>query len=299
MTSPEKITVEVPHLRFAALAWGPADGRLMLCLHGYPDTAWTWRQLGPHFAQHGFRVVAPFMRGYAPTELVRDGDYGGGALMSDAIALHQALGGGVDAVLIGHDWGGFTANAVAAYPDNPFEKVVSMGIPLIAGLTPGAGNGADVVRVLPRQARMSWYVLFQQLPGLSERMLDRVIPRLWRDWSPPGYDATADLAHVFEALPDRGRRTAALSYYRAQFRPLRRGRRNRHLDRYALRGVPLIPILFLHGHIDGAIDPRLGALGASALPAGSRHEIIHGAGHFMHLDASDVVHRLIADYISA
>ena len=299
MTSPEKITVEVPHLRFEALTWGPDDGRLMLCLHGYPDTAWTWRGLGPHFAQHGFRVVAPFMRGYAPTELARDRDYGVGALMSDVLGLHEALGGGVDAVLIGHDWGALTANAVAAYPANPFENVVSMGVPLVAGLTPGAGSGADVMRLLPRQVWMSWYIFFQQLPGLSERMLDSVIPKLWRDWSPPGYDATDDLAHVFDALPDRNRRTAALSYYRAQFRPLRRSRPNRHLDRYALSRAPLIPILLLHGRIDGAIDARLGALGASALPAGSRHEVIDGAGHFMHLDSPDVVHRLIADYVSA
>jgi hypothetical protein len=104
MTTPQKLTLDLPHLRFEALAWGPEQGRLMLCLHGYPDTPWTWRHLGPHFAGHAFRVVAPFMRGYAPTELARDGDYGIGALMYDAIALHEALGGGVDAVLVGHDW---------------------------------------------------------------------------------------------------------------------------------------------------------------------------------------------------
>lgn len=97
MTAPERLTLDLPHLRFAALAWGPKDGRLMLCLHGYPDSAWTWRHLGPHFAAQGFRVVAPFMRGYAPTELARDGDYGLGALMYDAVTLHEALGGTGDA----------------------------------------------------------------------------------------------------------------------------------------------------------------------------------------------------------
>ncbi|UXA19459.1 alpha/beta fold hydrolase [Mycobacterium sp. SMC-4] len=294
---PQRLSLDLPHLRFEALAWGPEDGRLMLCLHGYPDTAWTWRYLGARFADESFRVVAPFMRGYAPTELARDGDYGIGALMHDAVALHQALGGGPDAVLVGHDWGGLTANAMAAFPHNPFGKVVSMGVPIVSGLDRGAGNGRDVLRLLRAQLRMSWYIMFQQLPGISERNLDWMLPKLWRDWCPPGYDAGADLDHVRRSLPDRRHRTAALSYYRAAFRPLRRARHHRDLDRYAMRHAPLCPMLVMHGRIDGAVDVRFGELGAHVLPAGSRHEIIESAGHFMHLDQPDVVHRIISEYV--
>ncbi|CAJ1581813.1 alpha/beta hydrolase [[Mycobacterium] wendilense] len=298
MTTPQRLTIEVPHLRFEALTWGPDDGRLMLCLHGYPDTAWTWRHLGPHFAEQGFRVVAPFMRGYAPTELARDGDYGVGELMRDALALHQNLGGGADAVLVGHDWGGLTANGLAAYPQNPFAKVVSMGVPLVTGLQPGSGHGAAKLRLLPRQLKMSWYIFFQQLPGISERNLDRVLPKLWRDWCPPGYDTGADLDHLWQSLSDPSRRTAALSYYRAVFRPLRRGRHHRELDRYAMGATPVRhPMLVLHGRLDGAIDARLAALSVEGLPAGSAHQIIDGAGHFMHLDRPAEVHRLIGDYV--
>lgn len=299
MSAPERLVVEVPHLRFEALAWGPEEGRLMLCLHGYPDTAWTWRHLGPHFGEQGFRVVAPFMRGYAPTELARDGDYGSGALMSDAFALHEALGGGTDAVLVGHDWGGLTANAIAAHPDNPFGKVVSMGVPLVVGVKPGAGRGKALAGLLPGQLRKSWYIVFQQLPGISERSLDRVLPKLWRDWCPPGYDAREDLSNLWRSLPSPRHRTAALSYYRAQFRPLRRSRHHRELDRYATDRAPVVPMLVMHGRIDGAIDPRFGEIGLHALPAGSRHEIIEGAGHFMHLDRPDVVHRLVGEYVTA
>ncbi len=298
MNEPEPLTVEVPHLRFEALAWGPQDGRLMLCLHGYPDTAWTWRHVGPHFAEQGFRVVAPFMRGYAPTELARDGDYGIGALMYDAITLHTALGGGPDAVLVGHDWGGLAANGIAAHPDNPFSKVVSMGVPIVAGMKPGAGRERTLLRVLPRQLLMSWYILFQQIPGISERSLGKVLPKLWRDWCPPGYNATADLARLDESLCSLARRTAALSYYRAQFRPLRRARHHHDLDEYALGRAPLLPMLVLHGRIDGAIDARIGKLGTHVLPTGSNHEVIDGAGHFMHLDQRDTVHGLIKEYVA-
>ncbi|MDW5609715.1 alpha/beta fold hydrolase [Mycolicibacterium sp. D5.8-2] len=297
MTAPERLVVDLPHLRVEALAWGPAEGRLMLCLHGYPDSAWTWRHLGPHFADKAFRVVAPFTRGYAPTQVAPDADYGIGALMYDAMALHTALGGDADAVVVGHDWGGLTANGLAAHPDNPFEKVVSMGVPLVAGLKAGSGRGRALLRALPRQMRMSWYILFQQLPVVSERALDRVIPKLWRDWCPPGYDPTADLRHVWESLPTHRHRTAALSYYRAAFRPLRRTRSHSDLDRYAIGQIPRTPMLVMHGGVDGAIDPRLGALGTHVLPQGSRHHMIDGAGHFMHLDKPAEVHRLIGDYV--
>ncbi|OMC41387.1 alpha/beta hydrolase [Mycobacterium sp. GA-1841] len=298
MIAPTAQSLELSHLRFETLTWGPDDGRLMLCLHGYPDTAWTWRHLGPFFAQRGFRVVAPFMRGYAPTEMARDGDYGLGALMFDAIALHRGLDGGSDAVLVGHDWGALAANGIAAYPDSPFTKVVSMGVPMLAGLAARAGNVGELLRALPRQLQMSWYVLYQQLPKISERSLDRLIPKLWRDWCPPGYDSTADLAHVWKSLPDNRRRTAALNYYRAAFRPTRRASNYHTFAAYSRRIAPRVPMLHLHGHEDGAIDARLGALGAHALAPGSRHHIINGAGHFMHLDQPDEVHRLISDYVS-
>ena len=58
---------------FAYLAAGPADGPLALCLHGYPDSAWTWRHLLPELAAAGYRTVAPFNRGYAPTSVAADG----------------------------------------------------------------------------------------------------------------------------------------------------------------------------------------------------------------------------------
>ena len=60
-------------LDFAYLEQG--KGPLLLCLHGFPDTAWSFAPLLPMFASAGYRAVAPFMRGYAPTSLAADGDY--------------------------------------------------------------------------------------------------------------------------------------------------------------------------------------------------------------------------------
>src|SRR5215216_2468283 len=84
-------------VEFAYLECG--EGPLALCLHGFPDSARTWRHLLPRLAAAGFHAVAPWMRGYAPTAVPADGRYQNGALVADACALHEALGGGADAVV--------------------------------------------------------------------------------------------------------------------------------------------------------------------------------------------------------
>jgi len=104
-TMPEFKTgsVSANGLRFHYLEMG--EGPLALCLHGFPDSPWTYRHLIPELARAGYRAVAPFMRGYAPTEVPSDSHYQTGVLAADVAALHGALGGDSNAVLIAHDWG--------------------------------------------------------------------------------------------------------------------------------------------------------------------------------------------------
>src|SRR5215813_14206612 len=92
--------VRANNLEFGLLEAG--SGPLALCLHGFPDTAHTWRHLLPRLAHGGYHAVAPFMRGYAPSAVPPDACYRLGALVADPNALHDALDGGHDAVLIGH-----------------------------------------------------------------------------------------------------------------------------------------------------------------------------------------------------
>src|ERR1700679_3169255 len=101
----EQRTVTANGLEFAYLDDGPEDGPLALCLHGFPDTAHTWRHLLPRLADAGFHAVAPFLRGYAPSSVPTAGAFDTGTLAVDACELHGALGGDEDAVIIGHDWG--------------------------------------------------------------------------------------------------------------------------------------------------------------------------------------------------
>lgn len=295
----DQLTTDLGQLRLVSLTWGSIDdptAPLAVLLHGFPDTAHTWRHLGPVLADAGYRVVAPFTRGYGPSGFPDDGSYHVPALMSDVLELHAALRGDARAVLVGHDWGAITANGVAAVEDSPFRRVVSLAVPPFALMNPARGEVGTWASILPRQATMSWYTVFNQLPGLPERTFDKVVARLWRQWS-PGYDATADLAHLADALPTLERRRAVVGYYRAGVRPWQVPRRYRHLGAAAV-GLPRVPLLYLQGADDGCLDPRWAALVNQKLPRGGRSAVIPGAGHFLQLERPDVVNARILEFLA-
>lgn len=290
------IELELPTATLQAFAWGPADGPLALCLHGFPDTAHSWRHLGPKLAAEGYRVIAPFTRGYAPSSLATDGDYNVGALMYDAIEIHRALGADDRAVVIGHDWGALTSNGLATYRDSPFVRVVSMSVPTVGAFSSVREDTGQFVKLIGRQAFMSWYMMFVQLPKLSERSLDKLIPLLWRRWS-PGYDATADVRHVLDAIPTAEHRTAVLQYYRATLRPGRPAQRYRALQASGF-GKVITPVLYLHGVSDGCVQAGFADRVQATLPPGSDVRLVQGAGHFLQLEQPDVVADLVIDHLN-
>lgn len=277
-------------LRFAYTEQGPAEGPLALCLHGFPDHAPTWRHLQPRLAEAGFRAVAVWMRGYAPTEVPPDRSTPPATLTADVNALHRALGGGPDAVLIGHDWGGIIgARAAAAAPER-WRALVTMAVPVEAVMRPR--------RIDRHQVRRSWYTLLAQLPNAESRFLRddlALIERLWRDWS-PGYEPDAeDLALIKRTLSEPGVMRAALSYYRGFARAALAGEA-------ATRRVqlPPQPHLILHGARDGCLDPRLVEASAPLLPhSRSRVEIVGDVGHFLHLEAPDRVGEAVLAHVTA
>lgn len=269
----EQGSVQANGLEFAYLATGPESGPLALCFHGFPDTAWTYRHLLPALGDAGFRAVAPFMRGYAPTSVPADGTYHSSLLVDDAGALHEALGGDGRAVIVGHDWGAQPAyGATASWPDR-FAKVVAMALP------PVRVFGAGLLRY--DQLKRSWYIFFFQTP-----FADFVVPaddleflaRLWEDWS-PGYDASEDLAHVRASLGEPANLQAALGYYRAAFS-----------GGGAPVGEPTQPMLYLHGERDGCIGVEMARAMEGAV-------VVEGAGHFLHLERPDLVNAKIVEFL--
>jgi pimeloyl-ACP methyl ester carboxylesterase len=288
-TEPEILELDLPQVTLSALAWGPAGGPLVLALHGFPDTAWTWRHLGPHLADLGWRVVAPHLRGYAPSGLPRDGSFHVGAVMADAVAAHELLGGDDRAVLIGHDWGAIAANALNGHDDSPFAKAVTLAVPPMQAMA-----GLDLPLML-RQARHSWYILFNQLPYLPERAHERLIRKLWRDWS-PGFDAREDLRHVLDAVAAPAHRSAPFDYYRALTKPWTVPETYRPWQA-TLDALPTHPLLYLHGADDGCLDVGYAEKAAATLAGLAEVVVVPGAGHFLQLEQPDIVNRRIAAFL--
>lgn len=297
--APSRHEIQLDALTLTALGWGPVDDAsrpLAILLHGFPDTAHTWRHLAPALVDAGYRVLAPFTRGYVPSAIPADGSYHVAALVDDALGVHRAHAGDGRALLVGHDWGAITANGVAALPDQPFGAVVSMAVPPFPMMFPRRDDLGRWLRLMPRQAGLSWYTVFNQLPGVPERRFEQLVAHLWRRWS-PGHDATADLAHLAAALPDDAHRSAALGYYRAQVRPGRLPARYRALAEHQF-GAPRRPLLYLHGADDGCLDAGWAGRIGDRLPDGSRVAVVERAGHFLQLERPDVVNALILDWLA-
>ena len=279
-------------LDFGYLAAGPADGPLALLLHGFPDSPHTWRHLMPELAAAGYRAVAPFMRGYAPTSVPADDAFQTGALAADAVALHEALGGGSDAVVIGHDWGAFTTYGAANLAPGRWRRAVAMSVPPMSVL---------VTAFLEyEQLKRSFYIFVFQTPLAGMALNRAFVEGLWRDWSPAdGRDRTEDVDHVMECLATPANVEAAIGYYRAMLDP------SRLVERYAAEqeaasATGTLPVLYLHGAADGCLGSDAVDMGAveAALPPGSAAHLVPDAGHFLQLDKPAQVNARILDWLS-
>ncbi len=290
-------TVRANGLQFGILEAG--SGPLALCLHGFPDSADTWRHLLPALAGAGFHAVAPFMRGYAPTAVPADGAYHLGALVADAVALHEVLGGDRNAVLIGHDWGAEAAYGTAAFAPDRWRRLVTLAVPP-AALDEVLFNDYEQLK------RFFYLFMFRDPAGLAETVVANedmaFLDELWRDWS-PGFQPGEHLAQVKQSLRQPANLAAALGYYRAAGGAGPVAQAAGAADRFAAeqqavgRQAPQ-PTLYLHGARDGCIGVDLARDGERFLAPSSRMIVIDDAGHFLHLEDPAQVNDHILSWVS-
>ncbi len=197
-----------------------------------------------------------------------DGAYQVGALVADAVALHQVLGGDGDAVLIGHDWGAEAAYGAAAYAPDRWRRVVTLAVPP-AALDPVLFGDYE-------QLKRFFYLFMLRDPlGFADAIVARdgmsFLDRLWLDWS-PGYQPGEHLARVKECLREPANLAAA--------------------------SAPQ-PTLYLHGANDGCIGVELARGAERLLAPSSRMIVIDDAGHFLHLEKPGEVNDHILEWVSS
>jgi pimeloyl-ACP methyl ester carboxylesterase len=282
--------VRASNLNFSVLEMG--EGPLVLCLHGFPDTAHSFRYQMPALADAGFHAVAPFMRGYAPTEPAPDGRYDSAALSEDALALIGALGY-KDAIIFGHDWGAVAAYGAAAAAPDRVSKLVTAAVPY-------GTKFFEALVINYAQQRRSWYMFFFQT-AIAEAAVSfndfAFLEKLWADWSPGWKWTPEDMEALKQSFRAKGTLEAALGYYRSTLGPAF----NMPVDPKgiaAAMSAPInVPALMIHGRDDGCIGAELLEGMEKLFPQGLRKEVVPGAGHFVHQEKPELVNKVVLKFL--
>lgn len=284
----ETLTFSNGPLRFSALAMG--QGPVVLCLHGFPDNANSFRHQLPALAEAGYRAIAITLRGYEPSSIPDNGDYSMGALAADIVAVIDQLEES-KVHLVGHDWGAAIAYAVGAACPERLYSITTMAVP-------HAGRFSRQGTRYLKQLRLSWYMGFFQLKGFSDYWVQRndfaFIKRLWRGWSPGWTPEEGVLENVIESLSAPGVVAAALGYYRA-------GLTVSALTQPVEEAFFKVPVstLALSGELDGCIDSGIfeQLMCSEDFPEGLRFQRIAGAGHFLHQEKPDDVNMALLNWL--
>lgn len=185
----EERRVKANGIDFAYLEEG--RGPTVFLLHGFPDNAHTWSHQIPALSAAGYRVVAPFLRGYPPTQIPDGGYYGRSTLALDVKELILALGGGEPVFLVGQDWGaGITYNVIAAFPEL-VRRALAMAIPHSAQIR---RCGTSTRRATGRSACRPWRCAAQTTSAArcwSRRRSSSWAPMNGSSWKAAGTSSTA------------------------------------------------------------------------------------------------------------
>ncbi|MEV7422451.1 MULTISPECIES: alpha/beta fold hydrolase [unclassified Streptomyces] len=311
--------VPVPGGRIHLVEQG--TGPLVLLVHGFPESWYSWRHQLPVLAAAGYRAVAVDVRGYGRSSKPADvAEYRMTRLVEDNVEVVRALGAGT-ATVVGHDWGsGIAANSALLRPD-VFTAVGLLSVPYAPR---GGPRPTDTFGMIDGPGE--FYVSYFQEPGRAEGEIEPDV----RGWLAGFYAAlSADTmgnvgAGGIHFVPEGGRmrdRFAAdplpswlteadLEVYAAEFE--RTGLtgalgRYRNVDRdwadlAALDGAPITqPSLFIGGTLDPSTAWMADAIAAypATLPGLVSSHLLEGCGHWVQQERAEEVGRLLLEWLRA
>ncbi|MDP3276327.1 MAG: alpha/beta hydrolase [Deltaproteobacteria bacterium] len=259
----------------------------VLYLHGFPDHPLSCMGFLTRIARSGRRVVAPFLRGYAPSPI--DGPFTLEQLVDDAVALLDTLAPRERVSVVGHDWGAAITYGLCALHPTRVRRAVTMAVP----------HSLQFLSALrdPSQRKRSAYMALFQLPWLPEALLrlphGLLVRALWRRWS-PGFslDAQAQRA-LLHTLTQSG--AAPIEFYRAMTRPV--GAAIARL-RGPMAAPITVPVLHLQGARDGCIAPSA-CVGQERYFSGEfASEVVPSVGHFLAHEAPEVIATRVISWLN-
>jgi pimeloyl-ACP methyl ester carboxylesterase len=266
-------TVRVGGLSFDVRVGGPAEGRPVLLLHGFPQHGGMWDAVSERLHAAGLRTYAPDQRGYSPGARPEDPTaYRMTELVSDVVGLLDALGlATVD--LVGHDWGAAVAWQVAARHPERLRSLtaVSIGHPL--------AYASALKSSFEQQKRSAYLLLFRQKGGRPERVLLADGGRRLRAvFAGSGLDEAGVARYVEPLVSEPERLTAALHWYRAM------GRR----DQDGLTPVT-VPTTYVWGDEDLAQGRKAAELTREHVAGPYRFVPLEGRSHWLPDEVPDIV----------
>jgi len=272
-----------PGLVLDVLIEGPADGSLVLLLHGFAESMHCWREQVRALAAAGYRAVAPSQRGYssgARPDASVFSNYEFDKLVADAMAIADLSGGkGRRFHLVGHDWGGSLAWAIA---DRTPERLASLTI--LSRPHPIAFNRALEMPDGEQKQRSAHHKWFLEPDAVARLLADDV--RWLRDrHQKNGVPREATERHI-AVLGHEAAMSAALAWYRA------RGTHHKPV------GTTTVPTLYIWGDADDTVG-RAAAEGTAAFVAAPyRFAALPGGGHFVADQFPDAVNALLLAHLA-
>ncbi len=270
------------------------DGPLFLCMHGFPDHAHSFVSQLHHYSKLGYRVVAPFMRGYGPKLNEESPTYKAFDTGRDILALIDAFEE-ENAIVLGHDFGASAAYAAAYMAPKKINKLITAAVPY----------GRQFITALladPEQQRRSWYMFFFLTPFAETAVAHNnfaFIDRLWADWS-PGWTPDRDyMDKLKETFAKPGALKHALTYYCHLFDGIEPSQARMEFKAGFGKTPIHVPTLYLHGENDGCIGADLNVGMQSLFPAGLTYRSVENAGHFLHLEKPDHFNQHIDQFLNS
>jgi pimeloyl-ACP methyl ester carboxylesterase len=283
--------IEANGLTFQVDTCGNGD-KFALCLHGYPESSFSWRYQLPLLAKLGYTAWAPNLRGYAGSSRPpRKSDYRIDCLTADVAGLIDASGAR-STLLIGHDWGGVIAWILALQRIRPLDGFIVMNFP-------HPRLYRDRIARWPQITR-SWYVFLFQLPWFPEFMMGSRQARTVRQTF---YATAVDKSRFPEEVLDVYRKnalipgalTAMINYYRANW-GIRKGGLFAE-QRQAIESILETPTLMIWGEKDIALGRHL-TYGTDKLVKDLTLRYLPDVSHWVQQEAPETVNAMIEAWLS-